>query len=458
MKRQFNRVASLWLAALIVVVGTTVAQESEPTPVPGPAATPTAEELQRQIEELNRQLQVVQRQLEELKKQQELERKQAELEELRRAAAAEAAKTGASDQVDTATKFASGTRMQPQLNPELSVTGDIFFVGGEHEKEEVLADHFELDIQSYLDPFTKMHVVIGYHGPHHETSFGMDDHEHGGEENGAEADEHDHEGLGLGEGYITWLQLPGNTSLTVGKKRQQFGVLNRWHKHALDQTDFPWVIQESFGPHGLVGTGVSVDWLMPSLWASSNELTVEIMNGDNEVAFAGSDWKRPTFLASLMSYWDLSTNTYLQADLTALHGVTDHDGDLDHNFLALDLAYDWYPAGREHYRGFTIRAMLLRSWLDLAEGASLNTWGSYLYGQYRLTSRWIAGVRWDWVEDQRQAGHDTWGLSPYLTLWQSEFVRLRGQATYEKDNLYGTDRRFQLQITFAAGPHKHESY
>ncbi|MEJ2580816.1 MAG: hypothetical protein P8127_04115, partial [Acidobacteriota bacterium] len=100
----------------------------------------------------------------------------------------------------------------------------------------------------------------------------------------------------------------------------------------------------------------------------------------------------------------------------------------------------------------------LRSWLDLEEGSSLNTWGSYLYGQYRLTSRWIAGVRWDWVEDQHQAGHDTWGLSPYLTLWQSEFVRLRGQATYEKDNLYGTDRRFQLQITFAAGPHKHESY
>ena len=437
----------LLLVVLLLAAGGAAAQDRNPQPTD----QPNIEELQRQIEELSRQLLLVQEQLAQLKVQQEAQNKQAKIEHLRQAAAAEAAKAAAPDAVDTSTDFVSGTRMQPQLNPELSVTGDIFFVGGEHEREELLADHFELDIQSYLDPYTKMHVVIGYHGPHHETTFGMEDHDHEGEEHG-------HEGFGLGEGYITWLQLPGHTSLTVGKKRQQFGVLNRWHKHALDQSDWPWVIQESFGPHGLVGTGVSVEWLMPRLWADTNELTVEIMNGNNDVAFAGSDWRRPTFLASLMNYWDLTPNTYIQADLTALHGVTDHEGVLDHNFLALDLAYDWYPAGRELYRGFTARAMLLRSWLDLEEGGSLNTWGSYLYGQYRLTARWIAGLRWDWVEDQRAPGHDTWGLTPYLTLWQSHFVRLRGQATYERDNWYGSDRRFELQITFAAGPHKHESY
>jgi len=451
MKTRILRGASFWLAAVLLTAPLGVAESADPQLVPEPVAPPTVEELQRQLEELTRQLQAVQQQLNELKEQQELQKKEAALDEIRRAAAAEAAKERSAEGVDTATKFASGTRMQPQLNPELSVTGDIFFVGGEHEREEFLADHFELDIQSYLDPFTKMHLVIGYHGPHHESTFGMEDHEH-------EEDAHDHEGFGLGEGYITWLQLPGRTSLTVGMKRQQFGVLNRWHRHALDQTDWPWVIQESFGPHGLAGTGVSLQWLMPRLWADTNQLTVEIMNGNNDVAFAGSDWRKPTLLASLMSYWDLSPNTYIQADLTGLHGVTDHEGALDHNFLALDLAYDWYPAGREHYRGFTARGMLLSSWLDLPQGGSLNAWGSYLYGQYKLASRWIAGIRWDWVEDQRAADHDTWGLTPYLTFWQSEFVRLRGQATYEKDNWYGSDRRFELQITFAAGPHKHESY
>ncbi len=429
---------------IVLAAGAAPAQEQDPAPTD----EPTIEELQSQINELTRQLLLVQEQLEKMRIQQDSERRQAELEHLRQAAHTEAAKDTAAEEVDTATKFVSGTRMQSMLNPELSVTGDIFFVGGEHEKEEFLADHFELDIQSYLDPYTRMHVVIGYHGPHHESSFGMEDHE----------EEHDQGGFGVGEGYITWLQLPGHTSLTVGKKRQQFGVLNRWHKHALDQTDWPWVIQESFGPHGLVGTGVSMDWLMPRLWADTNELTVEIMNGNNDVAFAGSDWKKPTFLAYLKNYWDLSGDSYLEADLTGLHGVTDHAGDLNHDFLALDLAYDWYPAGRELYRGFTARGMLLRSWLDLEDGGSLDAWGSYLYGQYRFTAHWIGGLRWDWVEDQRVLDHDTWGLTPYLTFWQSHFVRLRGQATYERDSWYGTDRRFELQITFAAGPHKHESY
>ena len=62
------------------------------------------------------------------------------------------------------------------------------------------------------------------------------------------------------------------------------------------------------------------------------------------------------------------------------------------------------------------------------------------------------------VEDQREAGHEFWGLSPYLTFWQSEFVRLRGQYSYRDHNMHGTDQRFELQLTFAAGPHKHEHH
>ncbi len=439
------------MAAALLAASQVAAQNTDPPPETAPPP-PTVEELQRQIEILTKQLQAVQEQLDELKKQQELEKKKAEIEDIRRAAAAEAAKGGTPEEVDTGTKFASGTRMQSQLNPEISVTGDIFFVAGDNLKTELQPRHFELDLQAYLDPYTKFHVVFGYEGAHSLWGYEEHDHEHEGD-----AEEHDHGGFELEEGYVTWLQL-GPTSLTVGRMRQQFGVLNRWHMHALPQTDYPWVISESFGRHGLAGTGVSVEWLMPKLWADSNELVFEVMNGDNEVAFAGSDWRRPTFLAYLKSYWDLSANTYLQLDLTGMHGTTDHEGDFAHDFLALNLSYDWYPLGRELYRGFELRGMLLRSLLDLEEGGSLNTWGSYLYGQYKFARGWIAGLRWDWVEDQRQADHEYWGVSPYLSFWQSEYVRLRGQYSYRDHNVYGTDQRFELQLTFAAGPHKHESY
>jgi hypothetical protein len=435
MKRRIIR-GALLLAFLWLAAGGATAQEEGPPSTEAPDPPPSIEDLQRQVEELTRRLTAVQQQLDELQRKQELQRQEAEIEELRRAAAAEVAKNEEPGEVDTGTEFVSGTRMQTQLNPEISVNGDVFFVGGDHLKTEMQARHFELDFQSYLDPYTRMKVVFGYEGAHSVWGYEEKDHDHEAEDEHEGEEEHAHEegGFELEEGYLSWLNLPGNTSLIVGKKRQQFGVLNRWHMHALPQTDFPWVIQESFGNHGLAGTGVSFDWMMPRLWSDANELVVEIMNGNNEVAFAGSDWRKPTFLAYLKSYWDLSDNTYLQFDVTGLHGVTDHEGDLDHDFLAIDFTYDWYPLGRELYRGFQARGMLLRSWLDLG------------------------GLRWDWVEDQRQAGYEYWGISPYLTFWQSEFVRLRGQYSLRDHNIFGTDHRFELQFTFAAGPHKHENY
>jgi hypothetical protein len=447
--------ASLFLTAAMLISRPAVAQD-EVTP-PEPTPTPTVEELQRQIEELQRQLEAVQQQIEQIKKQQELEKQHAEIEELRRAAAAEAARDEAPEKVDTGTEFVSGTRMQTEFNPEISINGDVFLIGGDNLRTEMQPRHFELDFQSYLDPYTRMKVVFGYEGAHAEWGFRDEDHDEDGEVH-ENASEDEHGGFDLEEGYLTWMNLPGNTSLTVGKKRQQFGVLNRFHFHALPQTDFPWVLQESFGTHGLSGTGVSFEWQMPKLWADANELVIEVMNGNNEVAFAGSDWRKPTFLTYLKSYWDLSANTYVQVDLTGLHGVTDHEGDLDHNFLALSGTYDWYPLGRELYRGFKLRGMILRSFLDLEDGGSLNTWGSYVYGQYKFARRWIGGVRWDWVEDQRDAGAEYWGISPYVPFWQSEFVRLRGQYSLRDHNLYGTDHRYELQFTFAAGPHKHEDY
>jgi hypothetical protein len=436
------------VALCALAIGPAWAQDNEP---PAPPPAPSVEELQQQIDELNRHLATMQRQLDALLAQQEAHTEQSEIDHLRQAAAAEASAQGPVETVDTGTEFTSGTRMQPELNPEISVNGDLFFVAGDNLKNQMQARHFELDFQSYLDPFTRMHVVFGYEGGHSDWGFGEDEH------TDADDDE-EHGGFDLEEGYLNWFNLPGNTSLTLGKKRQQFGILNRWHLHALPQTDYPWVIQESFGTHGLSGTGVSVEWAMPALWADANELVVEIMDGNNDVAFAGSDWTQPSYLVFLKNYWDLSPNTYFEADVTGLLGVTDSSGDLRHDFVALDLAYDWYPLGRELYRGFEARGMLLRSWLDLENGSSLDTWGGYLYGQYKFARRWIAGLRGDWVQDQRQEGHEFWGLSPYVTFWQSEYVRLRGQYSYRSHNHYGADNRFELQFTFAAGPHKHESY
>ncbi len=99
------------------------------------------------------------------------------------------------------------------------------------------------------------------------------------------------------------------------------------------------------------------------------------MNGDNDVAFAGGDWEHPSLLARLKSYWDLTPDSYLEVGLNGLHGNADADGRLDHDFFALDLTYNWYPAGRELYREFTLRGMLLYSDLALDAGSARERMG-----------------------------------------------------------------------------------
>jgi len=436
-----NRVIAVMLLAILMIAGLDFAQDQD---VSDPAVTA----LEKKVQSLSEQLLLLQEELAELKAEREKDKIVSQRAAIRQAAQLEAARTSVEQDIDTTQKFVSGTRMQAQLNPEISVTGDIFAVGGNHQAEELQARHFELDIRSYLDPYTKIHLVLGFHGNGRESEFG---HQPG------EAEEH-HANASVGEGYVTWLNLPGNTSLTVGKKRAQFGVLNRWHLHALDQVDAPLVLQESFGDHGLTETGVSVDWLMPKLWADTNELTFEIFNGDSDRAFAGGDWKHPSFLARLKSFWDLSSDSYLELGLNAMHGKADIDGHLDHNFYAMDLAYNWYPAGQELYKEFTTRAMLMYSDLDLSESNDAGVWGGYAYSQLKFSRSWIGGLRYDYVEDQREEDHQYWGLSPYLTFWQSPFVRIRGQYSYRRDNVFGTDHRYTLQLTVAAGPHKHDTY
>ena len=75
----------------------------------------------------------------------------------------------------------------------------------------------------------------------------------------------------------------------------------------------------------------------------------------------------------------------------------------------------------------------------------------------KLDRQWIVGGRYGWVENPADTSETAWLLSPALTYWQSEFVRLR--AEYDVVRSRGeTSGILTLRITFSMGPHKHENY
>ena len=361
-----------------------------------------------------------------------------------RAAAAEAAgqtaATGPGPEAGPAEPSSGGTtpavpggeRNLNRLNPEVSITGDMVGFATNRGPEDFNARELELNFQSALDPFSLTKWTL---------SFSPE------------------EGVDIEEAYVTYAGLRGGVSLTAGKFRQNFGLLNRWHLHALPQLDYPLAVQSYFGDEGLAQTGLSATWLLPHPWATANELNLELTDGESD-AFGGESFERLVGLAHLKNYWDVNPSTYLELGLSGVVGGNGSGG--DSRVWGTDFTVHWQPPGRALYREITWRTELFRSERDSPEGEEEirgESWGGYSYLEGLLRQNLYAGLRYDRVEDPLDPEHLTWGLFPSLTWWQSEFVRLRGEYGYLKDALTGgSEKKFSLQLVWSAGPHKHEIY
>ncbi|HHJ53350.1 MAG TPA: hypothetical protein ENJ89_09170 [Caldithrix abyssi] len=382
-----------------------------------------------------------------------LEQQQAEseLEKLKE----EALKASEQTKEETAPRvFKSGQRSLQAINPEISVTGDQFFQGvinsNGFTEEARTGGYFRvlgLHIQSNLDPFSLAKIAV----------------------------EITPEGVELGEAYVTWTNVFTNLSLTAGKFRQQFGVVNRWHAHSLDQFDFPLAMTTILGEEGLNQIGFSLDWLMPSLIAQANTLTLQITNGQNDQLFAGSAFSFPVVLGHLKNYYDLNPDTYLEWGITGMAGYNNFRGFADDRLVlkanqltkvtGLDLTLFWEPVNRAHYHSF-----LWRTEFYYADKEQLNdreltehitAGGFYTNVDYRFNERWYAGLRYDYTQPftVKNAGRYISQIVPYVTWWQSHWVRFRLQLNYKSGNaLQKADTVVRLQLTWAAGPHKHERY
>ncbi len=340
--------------------------------------------------------------------------------------------------------FYQGARSLQKLNPEISLTADGFSLYHPDGASMDLPSGFHLreigfHFQSSLDPFSISKIIFTL-SPE--------------------------EGIDLEEAYVTWTNPLPRTSITFGKFRQQVGVLNRWHVHALDQTFYPLIIQSLFGEEGLAQTGISLHVLLPRLTAQVNELTFQITMNENE-ALWGTGTGLPNALLHYKNYFDITEDTYFELGVTGLIGTNDDRGfNLNTprgttRIAGVDLTLSWTPAQFQLYKQLDWRSEFY--WMDKQE---LNqdpqkAWGGFSYVQYRTSRRLYAGVRIDYQAPitTPQPLAEIWQVTPYLTWWQSEFVYLRFQYTLQHEvSLQQNNSQFLLQIDWSFGPHKHEKY
>ena len=339
-------------------------------------------------------------------------------------AAAQATTGGAGRDTATVAPARGGDRNLSQLNPEISVTGDIRAYANEGSQ----SDNFdprevEISFQSALDPYSHTKIFIAL------------------EDGGIDAEEL----------YAYWTGLPGRVRLDVGKVRQQLGELNRWHLHAVPEGEYPLALTAYTGEEGLAGTGISLYRAFSG--AGTHELWAQVTQGSNEGLF--DDGTAPAFLGHLNTFWQLTPALYAQAGATFVRG-TNPDVNLETTLWGADFRLTWRPPARALYREWTLRGELysLRKETGGVGDARL---GGYLGTTYKLGRRWIAGVRADYVEAPAGAADITRQIIPSLTWWQSEWVFLRAEWRHLRAAATGTNQ-LALQAVWSIGPHKHETY
>ena len=326
----------------------------------------------------------------------------------------------------TPTQFVGRERNQAQLNPEIGVTGDVrgYATGRGVQRDNFVPREFEIGFQSALDPYSHTKIFVSI-------------------EDGA---------VGLEEGYAYWTGLPGHIRLDVGKYRQQFGELNRWHLHAVPETEYPLALTTYLGEDGLAGTGLSVYRAFGGF--GTHEVVAQVTRSASDAELFG-DGGRPTYLGHLLNFWQLNGSTYMQLGGTVLYG-TNPDSALRTTVGGLDFRLTWRPPLQAMYHEFTIRGELLALRHQVG-GVGPTRLGGYVGSTYKLNQRFIAGVRYDYVESPL-TGEITRQAVPSLTMWQSEWVFLRAQYQWQKVASATATHQLALQAVWAIGPHKHETY
>ncbi|NQV33193.1 MAG: hypothetical protein HQ515_10895 [Phycisphaeraceae bacterium] len=408
----------------------------------------------------------LQKELEDLKADQDQQRQIQEKEALQKALQAQLAVPEESHTPEAQTQTSGGLSLS-QLNPEISFSGNFVYDWQQGSPDQKTMDfnfrELGIHVQSWLDPYTKFKAAI----PVTETETTLE------------------------EGYIELHQIADNVILTLGKFRQQFGMVNRWHGHALDQVNFPVALRRIFGDEGLNQSGASLDWLMPAWGPTSQKLTFQLTDGENDRLFFGNQNNRPSLLGRYSLFRDVSEDTYWEAGLSgllgwndtwAINGADDQMDSKETAVLGVDFSTLWEPTDRMRYRNVQWRSELY--WLhhnilapDGSGADTLHAWGMFSYVQAKVSRTIDIGLRGDlFVPDTKNYANlsSTLSLSPlavtsnnpylyqcspYITWSQSPFVHFRGEYDYSDGKGLSFARHVVwLQAVFAAGPHKHERY
>ena len=342
-------------------------------------------------------------------------------------------------------QFAAANKTFPsQFNPAIGFIVDTVFSHSRQKKSNFEFRSAEIGISGTIDPFARAYGII----------------------NGTP------DGVEVEEAAIVTTSLPWGLTVKGGRFFAEFGRLSTFHDHDLPFVNRPMVLDQYIGGESQAD-GVEVNWLAPInhylsfTLGAYNKIGADNDRVDNNVPRDISEF---TFLGRAHTFFDLTD--YLGLDVGATDAYTPEvraEGLKARNVFGVDLTLRYTPPSQAAYRGLIWGTEFLvnheaRPGIAPTEDSPnqifryRDAFGLYSYLEARLTRRYYPGLLYEYVQDIDRPSLSTWALSPYFTIWLSEFQRLRLQYTHLWSNRPGTrptDDQFFLQWTAIIGSHVH---
>ena len=331
-----------------------------------------------------------------------------------------------------------------QFNPAIGFIVDTVFSHSRQKKSNFEFRSAEIGISGNIDPFARAYGIIN------------------GTPNGVDVE----------EAAIVTTSLPWNLTVKGGRFFAEFGRLSTFHDHDLPFVNRPMVLDQYIGGESQAD-GVEVNWLAPIehylsfTLGAYNKIGADNDRVDNTVP---RDLSEFTVLGRVNTFFNLTD--YLGLDVGASDAYTPEvriEGLKERNVFGVDLTLRYTPPSQAAYRGLIWGTEFLinheaRPGITPTEDSPKqifrvrDAFGLYSYLEARLTRRYYPGLLYEWVQDVDRPSLATWAISPYFTIWLSEFQRLRLQYTHLESTdprTKPTDDQFFLQWTAIIGSHVH---
>ena len=291
----------------------------------------------------------------------------------------------------------------------------------------------------------------------------------------------------LEEAYFLTTSLPANLQLKGGQFFTEFGRQNPQHPHSWAFVDQPLVLNRMFGPDGLRSQGLRLSWLAPTSTYLEAMVTVANSVGETASSFrseesggihGGIPVDRPVesfsdmlIVPRITASFDLTSTQVLLVGASAAFGPNNSGPDARTEIYGADLFWKWKSARAD--RGFPFVSVqsefLTRNYqADQRESATdpgvilpaetLRDDGAYAELLWGIKPRIVAGLRGD-VAHGDDASFDAalradrHRVSPSLTLFPTEFSKLRFQYNFDDRTGIGKDHSFWVQFEFILGAH-----